>query len=80
VNKFQSYPDKAIFKEQVIGLLAGATTVNTSDPSQSLISFFDRQVKLNREGKRTVLKGNLGTAILGVVFAISSLQFVYLPP
>ncbi|QNL50347.1 phage integrase SAM-like domain-containing protein [Olivibacter sp. SDN3] len=57
VNKFQSYPDKAIFKEQVIGLLAGATTVKASDPSQSLLSFFDRQVKLSREGKRTVLKG-----------------------
>lgn len=56
VNKFQSYPDKAIFKEQVIGLLAGATTVKASDPSQSLRSFFDRRTKFSREGRRTVLK------------------------
>ncbi|MGJ1410586.1 phage integrase SAM-like domain-containing protein [Sphingobacterium thalpophilum] len=57
VNKFQSYPDKTLFKEQVLQSLSGAITVKASDPSQSLISFFDRQVKLSREGKRTVLKG-----------------------
>lgn len=57
VNKFQSYPDKTLFKEQVIQSLSGAITVKASDPSQSLLSFFDRQVKLSREGKRTVLKG-----------------------
>src|SRR5690606_34539727 len=57
VNKFQSYPDKTLFKEQVIQALSGATMVKASDPSQSLLSFFDRQVKLSRECKRTVLKG-----------------------
>lgn len=57
VNKYQSYPDKAMFKEQVIQSLSGATTVKASDPSRSLLSFFDRQVKLSREGKRIVLKG-----------------------
>ena len=57
VNQHQSYPDKVLFKEQVMQLLAGTVPVKTSDPSQSLISFFARQAKLSREGKRTVLKG-----------------------
>src|SRR5690606_33375084 len=57
VNKYQSYPDKAMFKEQVIQSLSGATTVKASDTSRSLVSFFDRHVKLSREGKRIVLKG-----------------------
>src|SRR5690606_9239314 len=57
VNQHQSYPDKVLFKEQVMQLLAGNAPAKTSDPSQSLISFFGRQAKLSREGKRTVLKG-----------------------
>ncbi len=33
VNKFQSYPDKTLFKEQVVQALSGTTTIKASDPS-----------------------------------------------
>lgn len=41
VNKFQSHPDKSLFKEQFTQSLSGPKR-KASDPSQSFLSLFDR--------------------------------------
>lgn len=57
INQHQAYPDKAMFKQQVMQSLSGGSTDIASEPTQSLLSFFDRQIELSRQGKRVILKG-----------------------
>src|SRR5690606_36411830 len=59
VNRFKTYPDKEIFKERVMESISGEDTgPRTEDtPDTSLLNFFERQIKLSREGKRLILKG-----------------------
>ncbi|WP_257669996.1 site-specific integrase [Parapedobacter tibetensis] len=57
VNRHHAYPDKALFKQQVMQSLSGGSIDNASEPTQSLLSFFDRQIELSRQGKRVILKG-----------------------
>jgi len=61
VTEQGTYPDKPTFKAEVIRSLTGGKE-NPIDPKEgapdlSLISFFDRQIALTKEGKRVILKG-----------------------
>ncbi|MCT1526685.1 site-specific integrase [Sphingobacterium hotanense] len=60
VTEYGTYPDKPSFKAQVIQAITGEETkteTKEEEPSQSLISFFDRQIELSKKGKRVILKG-----------------------
>lgn len=59
VNLHKCYPDKQVFKEQVMlsisGVQAPSPPETFSDPS--LLNFFERQIRLSREEKRLIIKG-----------------------
>lgn len=60
VTEYGTYPDKPGFKAQVLQALRGEETkteTNDEEPDHSLISFFDRQIELTKQGKRVILKG-----------------------
>ncbi|MCT1525064.1 phage integrase SAM-like domain-containing protein [Sphingobacterium hotanense] len=59
VNRFKTYPDKGIFKEQVMESISGDTSAQKEEdrPDPSLLNFFERQIRLSREGKRLIIKG-----------------------
>lgn len=59
VNRFKTYPDKEIFKEQVMQSISGEVTAPKVEdrPDLSLLNFFERQIKFSKEGKRLIIKG-----------------------
>ncbi len=59
VSNFRSYPDKESFKQEVIGIINGNSGSGRELPKAdlSLLSYFEKQIKLSREGKRLIIKG-----------------------
>lgn len=59
VSNFKSYPDKESFKQQVINVINGNGENRPEEQKTdlSLLSYFEKQIKLSREGKRLIIKG-----------------------
>ncbi|MGM1431279.1 phage integrase SAM-like domain-containing protein [Sphingobacterium lactis] len=59
VYTFKSYPDKGSFKQQVINVINGNGENRPEEEKAdlSLLSYFEKQIRLSREGKRLIIKG-----------------------
>jgi len=59
VSNFRSYPDKESFKQEVMGIINGNSGSGQEllKMDLSLLSYFEKQIKLSREGKRLIIKG-----------------------
>lgn len=59
VSAFKSYPHKESFKHQIIATINGNPGNEPELPKTelSLLSYFEKQIRLSREGKRLIIKG-----------------------